>query len=112
MLGQGLLSNLNFSFLGSIFQYCCWVSTAYRLRFASHTHTHKKKEEEEEANHTQKIRNKSYNGEGEPTRQLFRVISLCRSPILYMLMRMLGFFFFFFFFLFFVVEEEQEQQRP
>jgi hypothetical protein len=27
----GLPSNLNFSFLGSIFQYCCWVSTSYQL---------------------------------------------------------------------------------
>ena len=34
-MGRCFLLNLNFSFLGSIFQYCCWVSTAYRLRFAS-----------------------------------------------------------------------------
>jgi cbb3-type cytochrome oxidase subunit 3 len=79
------------------------------VRF-THTHTHKE-EEEEEANHTKKIRNKSYDGEGEPTRQLFRVISLYRSPILYMLMRMLGFFFFFFFFVFFFVFLLQKKNK-
>ena len=26
MLGQGSIKNLNFSFLGQIFQYICWVS--------------------------------------------------------------------------------------
>ena len=29
------IKNLNFSFLGQVFQYFCWVSKACRLRFAS-----------------------------------------------------------------------------
>ena len=49
-LGQGFIKNLNFSFLGQVFQYFCWVSKRvyWGLHQKSIRFIQKEEEEEEE----------------------------------------------------------------